>query len=90
MPLLPISVDHLARYATVVDLAYKPGGTALTAAAAERTVTVDGLEILVQQGARSYEMWTGRPAKLADMRSAVMTEEDDGAPHDPTTGRTFP
>lgn len=79
---LPLTVDHLARYPTVVDLAYKPGGTVLTAEAAKRTTVVDGLEILVQQGARSYELWTGLPADVAAMRSAVR-DEDHGARHDP-------
>ncbi len=88
---IPVSVDHLARYATVVDLAYKPGGTVLTAEAAKRTHTVDGLEILVQQGARSFELWTGRPADVAAMRSAVRnTAEDHGAAYDPPGGRPVP
>ncbi|MDQ8047212.1 MAG: shikimate dehydrogenase [Solirubrobacteraceae bacterium] len=87
---LPLSVDHLARYATVVDLAYKPGGTVLTAEAAKRTTVVDGLEILVQQGARSFELWTGRPADVAVMRSAVRNKEDHGAAYDPPGGRPFP
>lgn len=86
MPALPLTVDHLARYATVVDLAYRPGGTVLTAQAALRTHVVDGLEILVQQGARSFELWTGRRADVAVMRSAVR-DEDHGAPHDPPRGR---
>lgn len=86
MTALPLSVDHLARYPTVVDLAYKPGGTVLTAEAAARTTVVDGLEILVQQGARSFELWTGRPADVAAMRAAVR-DEDHGAQHDPPGGR---
>jgi shikimate dehydrogenase len=86
MTALPLSVDHLARYATVVDLAYRPGGTVLTAEAAARTTVVDGLEILVQQGARSFELWTGRPADVAVMRSAVR-DEDHGAQYDPPGGR---
>jgi shikimate dehydrogenase len=85
MAALPLSVDHLARYPTVVDLAYRPGGTVLTAEAAKRTNVVDGLEILVQQGARSYELWTGMPADVAVMRSAVR-DEDHGARHDPPSG----
>ena len=84
---LPLTVDHLARYHTVVDLAYRPGGTVLTAEAAKRTTVVNGLEILVQQGARSFELWTGRPADVAAMRSAVR-DEDHGARHDPPDGRS--
>ena len=87
---IPVSTDHLARYATVVDLAYKPGGTVLTAEARRCTTVVDGLEILVQQGARSFELWTGRPADVAAMRTAVRSKEDHGAPHDPPDGRPVP
>lgn len=88
---IPVSVDHLARYATVVDLAYKPGGTVLTAEAAKRTTVVDGLEILVQQGARSYQLWTGLPADVGVMRSAVRNAaEDHGAAYDPPGGRPRP
>mgnify|MGYP001060244885 CR=1 FL=1 len=88
---IPLSVDHLARYATVVDLAYKPGGTVLTAEAAKRTFVVDGLEILVQQGARSFELWTGRPADVAAMRAAVRnTAGDHGAAYDPPGGKPVP
>src|SRR5918911_737504 len=59
----------------VVDLAYRPDGrpTALVAAARAagcRTV-VDGLEILVRQGAASFELWTGVPAPLDVMRAAI-------------------
>jgi shikimate dehydrogenase len=32
---------------------------------------VDGLEVLVRQGALSFERWTGREAPLEAMRAAV-------------------
>lgn len=59
---------------TVVDLAYYADGreTALVAAArAAGCDVVDGLEALVRQGAASFERWTGRPAPVAAMRSAL-------------------
>lgn len=60
---------------TVVDLAYRPDGapTALVAAAQEAgcAAVVDGLEVLVRQGAASFERWTGVAAPLAVMRAAV-------------------
>ena len=59
---------------TVVDLAYRADGspTALVAAArAADCVVVDGLEALVRQGAASFELWTGRPAPVGAMRSAL-------------------
>jgi shikimate dehydrogenase len=59
----------------VVDLAYRPDGrpTALVAAAREAgcETVVDGLEILVRQGAAAFELWTGVPAPLEVMRAAV-------------------
>jgi shikimate dehydrogenase len=58
-----------AGYGLVVDLVYRAGGTALTRAATGRVV--DGLEILVRQGALSFARWTGREAPLDAMRAAV-------------------
>jgi shikimate dehydrogenase len=59
-------------WATVVDLAYGDDETPLIAQArANGARTVDGLEILVRQGALSFELWTGVPAPLQDMRAAV-------------------
>ncbi|MFL5921050.1 MAG: shikimate dehydrogenase family protein [Gaiellaceae bacterium] len=59
---------------TVVELAYYADGreTALVAAArAAGCEVVDGLEALVRQGAASFELWTGRPAPVGAMRSAL-------------------
>ncbi len=59
---------------TVIDLAYRPDGreTALVAASlAAGSRVVDGLEVLVRQGAASFERWTGVPAPLDVMRAAV-------------------
>lgn len=60
--------------AVVVDLAYRPDRepTVLAAAAsAAGCDTVDGLEVLVRQGAASFQRWTDVPAPLDVMRSAV-------------------
>ena len=64
--------DALVEYATVVDLVYRAGGTALIREADRRGVaTVDGLEILVRQGALSFTLWTGLAAPRQTMRAAV-------------------
>ena len=59
----------------VVDLAYLPDGrpTALIAAARalECHPCVDGLDVLLAQGAASFERWTGKPAPLVAMRAAL-------------------
>jgi shikimate dehydrogenase len=55
---------------TLVDLPYP--ATATAAAAAERGVrVVDGLDVLVAQGAVSFELWTGIKAPAEVMRAAV-------------------
>jgi shikimate dehydrogenase len=56
----------------VVDLVYAHGVTPVLAWGERRGARlVDGLEILVRQGARSFERWTGCPAPLEVMRAAV-------------------
>jgi shikimate dehydrogenase len=59
---------------TVIDLAYcaEGGETAHTAAArAAGCEVVDGLDVLVAQGAASFERWTGLPAPVDVMRAAI-------------------
>lgn len=69
---LPVTPALLSRTGCVADLAYGPRETALLAAArAAGAVTVDGLEVLVRQGALSLERWTGRSAPVAVMRAAA-------------------
>jgi shikimate dehydrogenase len=55
---------------TLIDLPYPRTATAEAAAAAGARV-LDGLEVLVAQGAASFELWTGRPAPLDVMRTAL-------------------
>jgi len=69
---LGLDTDLLARYACVVDFVYNSVETELLAAARELGVsTVDGLAILVAQGALSFELWTGRTAPRAAMARAA-------------------
>jgi shikimate dehydrogenase len=56
-------------YELVVDFVYREGGTALTRAAGGRVV--DGLELLVRQGALAFTKWTGLEAPLGVMHAAV-------------------
>ena len=59
---------------TVVDLAYRPGRRrhgARRGRARAGCPVVDGLEVLVRQGAASFRTWTGVEAPLEVMRAAV-------------------
>ena len=42
------------------------------AAAAGGATTVDGIEVLVQQGAIAFEQWTGHAAPVELMRAAAL------------------
>jgi len=65
-------VADASRWPVVVDLVYREGGTRLERdARAAGAHTVDGLEILVQQGALSFHRWTGIQAPLDAMRRAA-------------------
>ena len=55
---------------TLVDLPYPRSATADAAAAAGAHV-LDGLEVLVAQGAASFELWTGVAAPVSVMRRAL-------------------
>ena len=55
---------------TLVDLPYPESATA-RAAREQGAAVVDGLEVLVRQGASSFERWTGVSAPVDVMRNAV-------------------
>ncbi len=63
-------VARVIRGQTLVDLPYPRSATA-GAARAEGARVLDGLEVLVAQGAASFELWTGAPAPVEVMRRAV-------------------
>ena len=69
-PLVELSPEQ-----QVVDLAYRQDGsdTALVAAARKAGCkrVVDGLEVLLGQGAASFERWTGIQAPVPVMRAAL-------------------
>jgi shikimate dehydrogenase len=69
---LGLTFDQVGEYSYVIDMVYRSGLTPLLAAAREHGArTLDGLEILVAQGALSFELWTGRAAPLEVMRRAA-------------------
>jgi shikimate dehydrogenase len=69
---LPLSRDGLGSTQTVVDLVYGHGESQLLRVAGEAGAeTVDGLEVLVRQGAASFRIWTGVEPPLEAMRKAA-------------------
>jgi shikimate dehydrogenase len=73
-----LSFDRVGVYPYVADMVYRADGpTRLLAAAAEHGArTLDGLEILLAQGAASFELWTGRDAPVEVMRDALQGAGD--------------
>ncbi|HEY4279941.1 MAG TPA: shikimate dehydrogenase [Conexibacter sp.] len=69
---LPLTRDDVSNYRCVVDFVYAARATDLIATARSAGIsTVDGPELLVRQGARSFTAWTGHPAPLDAFRRAA-------------------
>jgi shikimate dehydrogenase len=69
---LPLGADDVTGFRCVVDFVYSDEETALVRSARARAIpSVDGLELLVGQGALSFERFTAMPAPLEVMRAAV-------------------
>jgi shikimate dehydrogenase len=61
----------------VFDLVYRPRRTPLLRRAEEAgCVTIEGVEMLVEQGARSFSIWTGLAAPVETMRAAALAALD--------------
>ena len=74
---LPVSKGDLAalpRHAVVMDLTYRHTAF-LQAAEARGHATIDGLGMLIHQGARAFTLWTGLAAPVEAMRTAVLEEQ---------------
>ena len=68
---LPIEENEL-NAGLVFDMVYNPVETALLKLARSRGIPViSGLEMFVEQGARQFEIWTGKPAPEAEMMRVV-------------------
>jgi shikimate dehydrogenase len=69
---LDLDLEAIDPGATIVDFVYREDQSPLAAAAAEAGLKViDGRELLVQQGAKSFELWFNRPAPISTMRAAT-------------------
>jgi 3-dehydroquinate dehydratase/shikimate dehydrogenase len=68
---LPIKENEL-NASLVFDMVYNPLETPLLKLARSRGLAiVSGLEMFAQQGARQFEIWTGKPAPEAEMQRVV-------------------
>jgi shikimate dehydrogenase len=69
----PIDARHIAREMTVMDIVYNPMLTELLRSSRNKGARiVYGYEMFIGQGARSYELWTGRKAPIEEMRRVVL------------------
>ena len=69
---MPIRPAALPKDGAVIDLVYVTGGTPLIRKAKSLGLrTADGWVVLLAQGARSFEVWTGRDAPLDAMRDTL-------------------
>lgn len=68
----PVQGLELSAFRVVMDIVYSPLETRLLREAAEAgCLVVNGLEMLLFQGAAQFEIWTGKEAPVAAMRSEL-------------------
>ena len=70
----PLTEKELnARY--LLEMVYNPADTKLTKIARAKGIAViPGIEMFIHQGARQFEIWTGKPAPAAEMAFIVKTQ----------------
>lgn len=80
-PPLEINIDGLAATATVADIVYVPLKTPLLAAAQARGLrTSNGLDMLLHQAVRGFELWFGiRPAVTKELYDLLAQDIEDSA-----------
>jgi shikimate dehydrogenase len=71
IPIAPALLDRLPENAVVADLTYRDTDL-LVAARTRGLVTMDGLGMVVHQGARAFKLWTGKDAPVELMMAAAI------------------
>ena len=72
---IPIDPDLLSGFSVVMDIVYAPlATTLLKKAAAAGCRTIDGLSMLLYQGAVQFKIWTGKQPPQDVMRDALLAE----------------
>ncbi len=75
----PVPSDLLRERMVVLDLVYTPPLTPLLRAARDKGARiVKGVEVLVEQAAESFELWTGVKAPLSLMRQVAYSSVGEG------------
>src|ERR1035437_2777324 len=75
----PIPGELLPPDLFVIDLIYNPPVTQLLKdAASARCTTLGGELLLLQQGARAFELWTGKPAPVEVMQAELDRTREQG------------
>ncbi len=69
---ITLQLELLPKQSLVYDLVYKPRDTALLSKAKELGLrSAGGISMLLYQGAKSFEIWTGEMAPVDEMRKAI-------------------
>ena len=69
----PIQARHIPQGAVAYDLVYNPSETPfLREAENAGAIAIGGLSMLVHQGARAFELWTGKAAPVQVMMNAAV------------------
>jgi shikimate dehydrogenase len=70
---IPLPPENLRRFKLVMDIVYQPRETRLLReAAAQGCRIIEGLQMLIYQGVRQFELFTGQPAPVEIMRRAAL------------------
>ncbi|HGY12256.1 MAG TPA: shikimate dehydrogenase [Desulfobacterales bacterium] len=70
---MPVEKKHLNKGMIVMDVVYNPLKTRLLSVAEDMgCTTIDGVSMFVFQGARQFELWTGKKAPVDLMRKTVL------------------
>lgn len=71
---LPAYAEHIPHAKAAVDVVYRPHETLFLRLAKKRGAKkiVGGLPMLLHQGAKAFELWTGKKAPLEVMRKALL------------------
>jgi shikimate dehydrogenase len=69
---IPLNTELLNKNTTVVDIIYNPVKTKLLKEAEKKGCKIlNGIEMLVNQGAEAFEIWTGKKAPAVDMKKEL-------------------